>query len=80
MNLDLLRSEMKPMDTSSLVDKVEESLVDLLQKRKLSVGDVIPKEIELAETLGVSRTVIREALTRLRLMGLIESKKKKKTF
>ncbi|MBA4257789.1 MAG: FadR family transcriptional regulator [Chitinophaga sp.] len=77
MNLDLLRSEMKPMDTSSLVDKVEESLVDLLQKRKLSVGDVIPKEIELAETLGVSRTVIREALTRLRLMGLIESKKKK---
>lgn len=77
MNLDLLRSEMKSMDTSSLVDKVEESLVDLLQKRKLSVGDVIPKEIELAETLGVSRTVIREALTRLRLMGLIESKKKK---
>ncbi|HLD53136.1 MAG TPA: FadR/GntR family transcriptional regulator [Sediminibacterium sp.] len=68
---------MKPMDTSSLVDKVEESLVDLLQKRKLSVGDVIPKEMELAETLGVSRTVIREALTRLRLMGLIESKKKK---
>jgi GntR family transcriptional repressor for pyruvate dehydrogenase complex len=43
MNLALLRSEMKPMDTSSLVDKVEESLVDLLQKRKLSVGDVIPK-------------------------------------
>jgi len=77
MNLALLRSEMKPMDTSSLVDKVEESLVDLLQKRKLSVGDVIPKEMELAETLGVSRTVIREALTRLRLMGLIESKKKK---
>ena len=77
MNLALLKSEMKPMDTSSLVDKVEESLVDLLQKRKLSVGDVIPKEMELAETLGVSRTVIREALTRLRLMGLIESKKKK---
>ncbi|WP_245586862.1 FadR/GntR family transcriptional regulator [Sediminibacterium salmoneum] len=65
------------MDTSSLVDKVENSLVDLLQKRKLSVGDVIPKEIELAEALGVSRTVIREALTRLRIMGLIESKKKK---
>lgn len=32
---------------------------------------------ELAETLGVSRTVIREALLRLRMMGLIESKKKK---
>jgi DNA-binding FadR family transcriptional regulator len=33
--------------------------------------------MELAETLGVSRTVIREALLRLRLMGLIESRKKK---
>jgi DNA-binding FadR family transcriptional regulator len=41
------------------------------------VGDSIPKEIELAEAIGVSRTVIREALLRLRMMGLIESKKKK---
>lgn len=77
MNLALLKNEMKSIDTSSLVDKVEDSLVELLKERKLSVGDVIPKEIELAETLGVSRTVIREALTRLRMLGLIESKKKK---
>ena len=77
MTLAFIKNEIKPMDTSSLVDKVEDSLVDLLQKRKLSVGDVIPKEIELAEALGVSRTVVREALTRLRIMGLIESKKKK---
>ncbi|MDQ6609453.1 MAG: FadR family transcriptional regulator [Bacteroidota bacterium] len=67
----------KTVDTSSLVDKVEAKLVELLQQRKLKVGDNIPKEIELAETLGVSRTVIREALLRLRVMGLIESKKKK---
>lgn len=77
MTLAFLKNEIKPMDTSSLVDKVEDSLVNLLQKRKLSVGDVIPKEIELAEALGVSRTVVREALTRLRILGLIESKKKK---
>ena len=51
--------------------------MELLQERKLAVGDVIPKEIELAQRLGVSRTGIREALTRLRIMGLIESKKKK---
>lgn len=77
MNLALFKSEIKSIDTSSLVDKVENSLVELLRERKLGVGDVIPKEIELAETLGVSRTVVREALTRLRMMGLIESKKKK---
>lgn len=65
------------IDNSSLVDKVEASLVELLQQQKLKVGDTIPKEVELAERLGVSRTVIREALLRLRMMGLIESKKKK---
>lgn len=67
----------KAINTQSLVDKVEERLIDLLHKRKLKVGDSIPKELELATALGVSRTVIREALMRLRMMGLIESKKKK---
>jgi GntR family transcriptional regulator, transcriptional repressor for pyruvate dehydrogenase complex len=77
MTIRALKETFKSVDTSSLVDKVEASLVELLLERKLAVGDVIPKEIELSESLGVSRTVIREALTRLRLMGLIESKKKK---
>jgi GntR family transcriptional regulator, transcriptional repressor for pyruvate dehydrogenase complex len=71
------KSNLKLVDTSSLVDRVEDNLVELLQERKLKVGDVIPKELELAEALGVSRTVIREALSRLRMLGLIESKKKK---
>lgn len=77
MTLPIFREAANSVDTSSLVDKVEARLVELLQSRKLKVGDVIPKELELAEVLGVSRTVVREALTRLRLMGLIESKKKK---
>lgn len=77
MNLTALKPSFNSIDTSSLVDKVEANLVELLQDRKLKTGDTIPKEIELAETLGVSRTVIREALSRLRMMGLIESKKKK---
>jgi GntR family transcriptional regulator, transcriptional repressor for pyruvate dehydrogenase complex len=77
MNSALFKKDFKTIDTSSLVDKVENKLVEILQKKKLKVGDSIPKELELAETLGVSRTVIREALLRLRMMGLIESKKKR---
>jgi len=77
MNLATLKKNMKSVDTSSLVDRVEANLVELLKERKLKVGDSIPKEIELADALGVSRTVVREALLRLRMMGLIESKKKK---
>lgn len=77
MDLAALKNSLKAVDNTSLVDKVEGSLAELLQQRKLKVGDTIPKEIELAAALGVSRTVIREALMRLRMMGLIESKKKK---
>lgn len=65
------------IENSSLVDKVESKLVELLQQRKLRPGDSIPKETDLAEHLGVSRTVVRESLMRLRMMGLIETKKKK---
>lgn len=79
MTLSAFKENIEQIDTSSLVDKVEANLVKLLQERKLKVGDVIPKELELTETLGVSRTVIREALARLRVVGLIETKKKKGT-
>ncbi|WP_461791677.1 FadR/GntR family transcriptional regulator [Pedobacter sp.] len=73
------RELIEQIDTRSLVEKVEGNLVKLLQEKKLKVGDPIPKELELADILGVSRTVIREALVRLRVMGLIETKKKKGT-
>ena len=65
------------VDTSSLVDRVESKLVQFLQDQQLKVGDSIPTELELCNALGVSRTVVREAMLRLRLRGLIESKKKK---
>ncbi len=69
----------KEVDTSSLVDKVEKQLLILLEENGLTIGDMIPKELELSEAMGVSRTVIREALNRLKTIGLIESKKHKGT-
>ena len=73
----MIEKDLTIIDNKSLVDRVEAKLVELLQQRKLKVGDTIPKELDLATALGVSRTVIREALLRLRLVGLIDSKKKK---
>lgn len=75
--MESITESFQPLDTSSLVDKVEANLVKLLQERKLKVGDAIPTELDLSKTLGVSRTVTREAILRLRMMGLIETKKKK---
>jgi len=65
----------KPVETLSLVDKVEISLLEYFKRNKLTAGDPIPRELDLASALGVSRTVVREALLRLRTLGLIDSKK-----
>lgn len=74
-----LINSLNQIDNSSLVDRVETRLVELLQSRHLKIGDTIPTELELCTSLGVSRTVVREALLRLRLMGLIDTKKKRGT-
>ncbi len=63
------------LDTSSLVDRAEKEIVNLIVNQGLKIGEALPKEIELADTLGVSRTVVREAMLRLRMIGLVESKK-----
>jgi len=66
---------LRSVDTSSLVDRVEKNLIELFIEKEFKVGDIIPTELELKEAMGVSRTVIREALLRLRMIGLIDSKK-----
>ncbi|MEE9362723.1 MAG: FCD domain-containing protein [Cellulophaga sp.] len=66
-----------PLENLSLVDKVEIRLKEYFKENNLKIGDSIPKELEFSEALGVSRTVVREALLRLRTLGLIESKKHK---
>lgn len=67
--------KLKPIETSSLVDKVEIAILNFMKENQLTPGDPIPKELEFSKSLNVSRTVVREALTRLRTLGLIDSKK-----
>lgn len=67
------------VDTRSLVDKVEKNLLHFFEVKKLQPGDLIPKEMELVSAMGVSRTVVRESLNRLKTMGIVESIKHKGT-
>jgi len=70
-------TKITPLENLSLVDKVEIRLKEYFKENNLKIGDSIPKELEFAEAMGVSRTVIREALLRLRTIGIIDSKKRK---
>jgi DNA-binding FadR family transcriptional regulator len=68
---------LRPIDSLTMVDRVEFRIRQYLTKQKLEPGDTIPKETELAEALGVSRNVVREAISRLRMQGLVDSRKKR---
>jgi GntR family transcriptional repressor for pyruvate dehydrogenase complex len=56
----------------SLVDRVAEMISDEITSGRLSPGERLPSEVQLVEQLGVSRTVVREAVSRLRNAGLVE--------
>jgi GntR family transcriptional repressor for pyruvate dehydrogenase complex len=55
-----------------LTDRVAEMLADEIESGRLAEGDTLPTEVELGKQLGVSRTVVREAVSRLRNAGLVE--------
>lgn len=72
-----LSKDLARISTKTMADVVEVSLREYLKKKSFKPGDSLPKELELAEALGVSRNVVREALSRLRMLGMIETRKKR---
>ena len=58
--------------SASLADQVAEMLTEEILSGRLEVGSKLPTEVQLVKELGVSRTVVREAISRLRNAGLVE--------
>ncbi|MCE8018586.1 FadR family transcriptional regulator [Halomonas sp. MCCC 1A11036] len=54
---------------------VAEQLEALITQGKVAVGEKLPTENRLCESFGVSRTVIREAITHLKSLGLVETRR-----
>lgn len=69
--VELHKLEYKPV---TLVDNVERELLEYIKVNNLKVGSALPGEMELSSHLGVARSVLREALSRLKMMGVIESR------
>ena len=72
-----LSKDLGRITTSSMADVIELRIREYLKKKSFKPGDALPREIELAEALGVSRNVVREALSRLRMLGLVETKRRR---
>jgi GntR family transcriptional repressor for pyruvate dehydrogenase complex len=57
-------------------ERVLEWIQHYIESRDLKPGDALPKELEMAESIGVARSSVREALTALKALGIITSRKK----
>ena len=55
--------------------QVEELLRNLILSQKSAPGTMLPKEIELANQLGISRSTVRQATNKLENEGLLKRKK-----
>jgi len=66
-----LNSDFESVRRAKVYEEVARQIERLILK-KLQPGDKLPSERELAETLGVSRSSIRDAIRSLELMGLVE--------
>lgn len=58
--------------SGSLTDRVCEALTQLIRGEDFPPGSRLPSEMKMASRFGVSRTVIREAVSRLKSEGLVE--------
>jgi GntR family transcriptional regulator, transcriptional repressor for pyruvate dehydrogenase complex len=76
--LDVMPLESRPRER--LADQVYGKLLEDIASGGTSVGDRLPTENQLAENFGVSRPVVREALTRLASDGFIASRQGAGTF
>ncbi|WP_418147919.1 FCD domain-containing protein [Variovorax paradoxus] len=60
------------LERTSLAEQAVQSLLQRIQDAKLGPGASLPSEARLGESLGVSRTVVREALRTLKGLGVID--------
>ncbi|MGY5765891.1 FadR/GntR family transcriptional regulator [Brachybacterium sp. DNPG3] len=56
----------------TLTDRVRQAVLDLIDDDGLTAGDPLPSTAALAERFAVSKAVIREALSALHALGIIE--------
>lgn len=72
--------ELKPIKTRKIYEEIVEQIRELVSRGELKPGDRLPSERDLVERLKVSRASIREALSALELMGLLEVRSGEGTF
>ena len=69
-----------PLPSTGRVDSVTRAMAGFIAKSSLGVGDRLPTERQLTEALAVGRSTVREAMSQLQVMGIVESRKGSGTY
>lgn len=69
----LPRAVLRPVRDGNAFEATVEQLATSVRLGVLATGDQLPPERELAQTLGVSRTTLREAIAALREAGMVRT-------
>lgn len=67
----MLRLELETVPRGTAVSEVVKQLIGLLTSGELVPGSRLPPERHLAESLGVGRSAVREALAALEILGIV---------
>jgi GntR family transcriptional regulator, transcriptional repressor for pyruvate dehydrogenase complex len=65
-----------PATTPSTAERVLDWIQQYITKHGLKPGDGLPKEMEIAKAAGTGRSSVREALTALKALGIVVSRRK----
>lgn len=76
----LVCDALAPLPAGSTAAQVTQALLDLFASGAVPLGSRLPPERRLAETLQVGRSAVRESLSTLGTLGLVESRPGAGTF
>ena len=65
------REPLRTLPRERLIDRATEAIKAHILANELKGGDRLPAETELARSLGVSRNVVRQAVSSLETLGVV---------
>ena len=72
--------DFKPIKSEKVYENVIRQMKENIYKGNLKKGTKLPSERELSSILGVSRAAVREALSALDVLGVVETKPGEGTY
>lgn len=70
----------QPIKTKKIYEEIMEQLKDMIGSGELKPGEKLPSERDMSDSLGVSRASVREALTALEALGILDIRPGEGTF